>query len=174
MKRYLLTAVVAGLGVAGLVIGAAQATGDSTAPVDEQAVQRTRREVRMLDDLYKTAVVLINKTYVNDVDDVPAGTAARLLFGAMREKGWHDARLVDATGDPLNDDNKPKDAFERDAIKKILGGETYVDEVVTEKDKHYLRAATVVPVVDKKCTMCHPGYKVGDVLGAIAYKLEIQ
>lgn len=173
MKRHILSVIVV-LGAAALVFRASRATVGGSVSVDEQAVRRARREIRLLDDLYKSAVVLINKTYVNDVDDVPAGTAARLLFGAMREKGWHDARLVDATGDPLNEDNEPKDDFERNAIEKILGGAAYVDEVVTEQNKHYLRAATVVPVVDKKCTMCHPGYQVGDVLGAIAYKLEIQ
>ena len=32
----------------------------------------------------------------------------------------------------------------------------------------------VVPVVMEKCTTCHKGFKVGDTLGAISYKLPIQ
>ena len=128
----------------------------------------------MLDDVYKTAVVLINDTFVNDGNGVSAGDAARELFSAIRKKGWHDARLIDATGEPLNPVNAPKLGFEKTAIEKILKGEAYYDEVVTEGDRKYLRAATVVPVVNAKCVSCHPGNKVGDVLGAISYKIPIR
>ena len=40
----------------------------------------------MLDELYKTAVVLITKHYVDVDSDLPAGTAAIALFDAMKEK----------------------------------------------------------------------------------------
>ena len=39
----------------------------------DAALERTRKTVRMLDDVYKTAVVLITEHYVNDTDDLPAG-----------------------------------------------------------------------------------------------------
>lgn len=41
---------------------------------EDPAVERTRRQVRMLDDVYKTAVVLITKHYVKEDSDLPAGT----------------------------------------------------------------------------------------------------
>ena len=137
-------------------------------------VEQARREVRLLNDLYLTAVVYINDVYVEDTDSVAAGEAARDLFAAMKKKGWHEARLVDATGDPVNDDNVPRNDFEKAAIKKILGGETYVDQVVREDGRNYLRAATLVPAVNAKCLMCHPGSKVGDVLGAISFKIPLE
>jgi hypothetical protein len=96
------------------------------------------------------------------------------LFDAMKEKGWHEAALVDATGAPINGDNSPRDAFERTAIEKILAGAPYYDEVIEKDGQRTLRAATIVPVVMEKCIMCHKGYKVGDTLGAISYKLRIQ
>ena len=139
----------------------------------DPALERARREVRMLDDLYKTAVVLITDQYVNKVGDVAAGELARDLFAAMQKKGWHEAHLVDATGKPINRENRPRDEFESRAIEKIRGGQTYYEEVVREKGRRTLRAATVVPVVMQKCTICHPGYKQGDLLGAISYKLPI-
>ena len=40
---------------------------------ESAAVTRTRETVKMLDDVYKTAVVLITEHYVNDEDDLPAG-----------------------------------------------------------------------------------------------------
>ena len=151
--------------------------GDAVTSKDKDsdpAIERTRRQVKMLDDLYKTTIVFITNTYVESKKDVAAGEIARDLFAAMREKGWHDARLVDATGHPTNDENAAHDGFEKAAIKRLLDGETYVDEIKTEKDKRYLVAATVVPVVNEKCMQCHPAYKkVGQVIGAVSYKVPI-
>jgi hypothetical protein len=153
----------------------------SVAPAAAEDVQprvltaeQARREVRLLDDLYKAAIVYMNDVYVEDADSVAAGETARDLFAAMKAKGWHEARLVDATGKPLNDENKPQDAFETAAIAKLNGGETYYDQVVEEGGQKYLRAATVVPVVNNKCVLCHPGNKVGAVLGAVSYKLPLK
>ena len=182
MSRRLYQTIAAlslSLSLAGLLIlsfrqSDAQA-GESTAVVKKDpAVERARRQVKMLDDLYKTTIVFITNTYVTSDSDVAAGEIARDLFGAMREKGWHDARLVDVTGHPTNDENAPRDGFEKAAIKRILAGETYVDEVATEKGKQYLLAATLVPVVNEKCIICHPGWKVGQTIGAVSYKLPIE
>ncbi len=78
----------------------------------DAALERTRTQVRMLDDLYKAAVVLITTHYVNDKSSLPAGTAAVTLFEAMKKKGWHEVRLLDATGTPLFARNLPQDEFE--------------------------------------------------------------
>ena len=40
--------------------------------VDPVALERTRESIKMLDDLYKNAVVLITKTYVEQQADTPA------------------------------------------------------------------------------------------------------
>jgi hypothetical protein len=131
----------------------------------------------MLDDIYKTAVVLITDRYVHEEDDFAAGSAAVALFKAIKEKGWHDARLVDATGQPYNDENVPQDAFEKDAIKALKSGKKDFEQVIQEDGEHFLRAATPVPVVLKKCAICHPHYndiKEGQPIGAIVYKLKIE
>lgn len=73
----------------------------------------------------------------------------------------------------MNEENKPQPGFEQAAIKKILGGQPYYDEVVREGERSYLRAATLVPAVNQKCILCHPKSKVGDVLGAIGYKIPL-
>jgi hypothetical protein len=100
--------------------------------------------------------------------------AANQVFAVMKKNGWHEVQWVDGTGAPINDDNLPRDAFEKGAIKKILAGDTYVEEVIDGKDGKYLRAATLVPAVNEKCLICHPNSKVGDVLGALSYKLKIE
>lgn len=172
MRRGVVKTALWLLPVAALSLGALHQPRAADNPSDP-ALERARREVRMLDDLYKTAVVLITDNYVNKVGDVAAGELARDLFGAMQKKGWHEARLVDATGKPINRENRPRDEFETKAIEKIRGGQAYYEEIVQEKGRRTLRAATVVPVVMQKCTICHPGYKQGDVLGAISYKLPL-
>ncbi len=143
----------------------------------DPALARARDTVRMLDDIYKTAVVLITDKYVNDEDDFPAGSAAIALFDAINKKGWHEVRLLDVTGDPYDEKNSARDAFERDAVKQLKAGKDYYENVVEQEGKKYLRAATSVPVVMKKCVMCHPHYaqaKEGEAIGALSYRLEIK
>lgn len=143
----------------------------------DPATERARKQVRMLDDLYKTAVVLITKHYVNTEQDLPAGSAAKALFAAMKDKGWHEVRLIDGTGQPVEETNEPKDDFEKGAIKQLKSGKDYVDEVTTLDGVRVLRAATAVPVVMEKCIMCHEHYrnaKPGEAVGALVYKLKIE
>jgi hypothetical protein len=131
----------------------------------------------MLDDLYKTAVVLITEHYVDESSDLPAGTAAKALFAAMQEKGWHEVRLLDATGQPIEEGNAPADDFEREAIRQIKAGESYVDQIIQRDGARYLRAATPIPVVMTKCTLCHEHYKKakpGEAIGALGYTLKIE
>ena len=140
----------------------------------DPALERTREQVKMLDDLYKTAVVSITKRYVGGQKGQPAIMVAQDIFGAMRKQGWHSAKLVDATGEPLNEDNEPKTEFEKQAMKEINSGKPYFDRVVGEGKDRRLLAATVVPVVMKRCTDCHSHKKVGEVLGFIRYDIPIK
>ena len=147
----------------------------SDAPKDK-AVERTKRQVKMLDDIYKGGIVLITTHYVNGDEDLPAGTAFKKLFEAAKNKGWHEVRLVDATGEPYNDENVAITEFEKRAIKQLKAGKPFVDETLVEKKKRYLLAATPIPVVMDKCTMCHDNYdldKKGLVVGALTYRVPI-
>ena len=53
-----------------------------------------------------------------------------------------------------------------------------VPDLLVKKDgKYYLRAATPIPVVLKKCTLCHENYKKvkeGEPIGALSYTIEIE
>src|SRR3954468_21067921 len=140
----------------------------------DPALERTREQVKMLDDLYKNAVVSITKRYVGAQDKQPAIMVAQDVFGAMRKQGWHSAKLVDATGEPLNDANAPRTDFEKEAAREINAGKTYVERVVGEGKDRRLLAATVVPVVMQKCADCHTHKKVGEVLGFIRYDVPIR
>ena len=173
--RYLRRAVV-GVVAASLVgltgAGAADKPGDAKAP-DKAAVERARQEVKKLDDLYKTAVVGITKTYVTQQFDTPAAKIAADVFMAMKAKGYHNARLVDATGKPKNDENVAKTGFEKKAVQAMKDGKTYLEEVGEADGRPVLRAATVVPAVMKACAGCH-GKKEGDLLGTLVYEIPIR
>ena len=140
---------------------------------DAAAIERARQEVKKLDDLYKTAVVGITKTYVEQQADTPAATVAKALFEAMHQKGHHHARLVDATGRPKNKENVAKTEFEKKAVEAIKGGKEYVEEVGEKDGKPVFRAGTTVPAVMSQCAVCHGG-KEGRLLGAIVYEVPIK
>ena len=143
----------------------------------DPALERTRKQVRMLDDLYKTAIVLITENYVTEETDLAAGDAFQALFKTMKDKGYHEVRLLDATGEPYDEDNSPRDAFEKQAVKALKAGESWYEEISEQDGERYLRAATPVPVVMKKCTLCHAHYAdvpAGQAIGAIGYRLKIE
>lgn len=169
--------VLGSIGMAALAWGGLSLAADKPAAKSDPAVERTRKQVRMLDDLYKTAVVLITTHYVEEDSDLAAGPAAKALFAAMKEKGWHSVRLVDATGQPIQEENSPADSFEKEAIKQLKAGQAYYDQVVEIDGRPHLRAATIIPVVLEKCTMCHDHYKQakeGEAIGALCYTLQIE
>ena len=147
--------------------------GKSATATSPESVARARKQVQLLDDLYKTAVVSITSRYVKEQDTQPAALVAKDVFGAMQKKGYHQARLVDASGNPQNADNKASSVFERKAVEAIRSGKPYYDEVIEKDGKSILQAATIVPAVMPQCASCH-GVKEGELLGAIVYELPIE
>lgn len=167
----LLLALVTGVGLAWS--GSPPAASEKSSP-KPAAVQRTRRTVRMLDDLYKSAVVHITTTYVGARERTPAARAAKKIFKDMEKKGWHSARLIDATGEPSNRANVAKTEFEKRALVHLKKGKPYYDEVDNQQGKPVLRAATIVPAVMDQCVVCHPHVKKGQLMGAIIYQVPIR
>ncbi len=167
-------AVVLLIGLAWGTLGEAEGQAK---PEADPAVERARQQVKMLDDIYKTSVVAITDKYVHKETDAPAIVVAMGLFDAMKKKGWHEVRLIDATGQPYDDDNVAKDEFEKAAVKALAGGKDYYEQVVKSGGEPRLRAATAVPVVMKKCTMCHENYKTaksGAAIGVLTYDVPVK
>ncbi|MCA9146886.1 MAG: DUF3365 domain-containing protein [Planctomycetales bacterium] len=144
---------------------------------DNAAVERSRKAVQTLDNIFKQTIVLVTDKYVHDEDDFAAGSAAVLLFKNISESGDNKVRLIDATGEPYDDENVAKDDFEREGIKRLKAGEPLYEQVVSKGGKHQLRTLTAVPVVMQKCVMCHAHYadaKKGEPIGAISYTVPIE
>jgi hypothetical protein len=125
---------------------------------DRAAADRARKEVHMLDGIYKDVIVLITDKYVKSPKDYPAGRAAVVLFRQISKGGSHEVRLLDVTGEPNNPRNVASDPFEETGVKEMKAGKDYYDEVIQKDGKSYLRAMTAVPVVSDKCIMCHENY----------------
>jgi hypothetical protein len=149
-----------------------------TAPENgDPAVARARKTVQMLDDIYKNAVVLITDKYVHDEDDFPAGSAAVALFEAISKKGWHQVRLIDATGQPYEEKNVARDEFEKAGIARLKAGDALYEQIVEADGSRQYRALTPIPVVMQKCVMCHAHYadaKQDEPVGAISYTLDVE
>ena len=94
-------------------------------PDADPALERTRQQVKMLDELYKNAVVSITNKY----DGPPAIKVAKDVFAAMEKSGWHKAKLVDASGSPQNEANLPQTDFEKRAAEAMRAGKPYFEEV---------------------------------------------
>ena len=138
-------------------------------PEADPAVERARQQAKMLDELYKNAVVSITNKY----DGPPAIKVAKELFAAMEKGGWHKAKLVDASGAPQNEANLPQTGFERRAAAAIQAGKPYFEEVAGTGTERTLYAATIVPAVTRKCASCH-GVEPGDLLGFIRYEIPVR
>jgi hypothetical protein len=140
---------------------------------EDPALLRARREVKLLDTIYKNAIVLITKHYVEDDSDLPAGEAFKVLFQTVEKDGWHQVRLLDGAGEPLNADNTPRDDFERQAIKALVAEKPGYEQIEVRDGKEYLRSATPLPVVMDKCVMCHENYRGKKIIGALSYTLPL-
>ena len=162
------------LGTLALTLPGADGTPAAT---DDAAVERTRDTVKLLDNVYKNAVVLITETYVHDENDFPAGAAAVELFQRTAKDGSHSVRIIDVTGEPYDSENVAVDEFDKEGVRRLKDGEAYYDQVVSIDGEPHLRAMTAIPVVLEKCVMCHPHYKnvpQGDAIGALTYTLPVK
>jgi hypothetical protein len=176
MNRLALLSLYGVLAAVTAVAVASAAPSSGLNQADPAAVARGRKTVRMLDDVYKSAIVLITDKYVNSKRAYPAGRAAIKWFAGISKKGSHEVRLIDATGEPYGQANVARDDFDREAVRQLKAGKDYYERVIRKAGKPYLRAVTPVPVVMGKCTMCHDNYKhvkKGAPVGALTYTMPL-
>ncbi len=140
----------------------------------DREIRRSRRETKMLDTLYKTAIVSVTQTYVQDGSSTAAITTFQPVLKAMKEGKWHEVRLVDGLGDPINPENAPKDAFEKRAIKEMLAGKELIDAIETVDGREVLRTMTILPMALDKCILCHENYRGKKIVGGVSFQVPIQ
>ena len=166
-KLTVLVLAASAAAVAGSLISAAEAQKD--APRPRYSLNQAKQVVSMLNDLYVNAVVVTHNTYVKDPGTPAAAAMARRVFKAMEEKGWPTTRWISTTGRPMNPDAAPRDQFEKDAVDALKKGQARFERVEGEQ----LRVATLIPLVDKSCQICHSKDKVGDPVGGLSYTVNL-
>ena len=153
------------------------ATGNGPEPTDgnESArnLRRARRETEMLDTLYKTAIVSVTQTYVENDSSTAAITTFQPVLKAMKDGKWHEVRLVDGLCDPINPDNSPKDDFEKRAINEMLAGKERIDAVEKINGNDVLRTMTILPMALDKCVLCHENYRGKKIVGGVSYQVPL-
>lgn len=141
---------------------------------NQAEVKVARDTVKILDDVYKSYVVAITEAYVKDPGTIAAATITKRVFTEVAKNGSHSARLISALEPPFNEENSPKDDFEKGAIKALKEGKTYFERVERVNGVDSLRAVTVVSAVMKQCLICHSDKKEGDLLGGISYVVPLK
>ena len=139
----------------------------------DRNLRSARRETKMLDTLYKTAIVSVTQTYVVDDSSTAAITTFQPVLKAMKDGKWHEVRLVDGLGEPINPDNSPKDAFEKRAIKEMLAGKESIDSVEQIDGKDVLRTMTILPMALDKCVLCHENYRGKKIVGGVSFQVPL-
>ncbi len=129
--------------------------------------------VQLLDDVYKLWIVHDTRDHVENMSRLPSATIAKEVFADMDKKGWHSARLITASKNFFNPENRPKDDFEMKAVEALNGGSDFYENVEVVGGKKVFRAATPVPLVMKECKMCHVTAKDDQLLGAVVYTLPL-
>ncbi|GAX60097.1 methionine synthase I (cobalamin-dependent), methyltransferase domain [Candidatus Scalindua japonica] len=150
--------------------------GDITAETSlALAGDRARHVLYIIDDLYKLYITHTAGKYARDTETFSSIAITQEVFKMMEEKGWHKARFLSISKQPLNPESSIKDDFERDALKAIVSGEALYERFYFDVEGNdYLRAVTSVSMTTKKCAVCHTDKKIGDLIGAISYIFPLE
>jgi len=116
--------------------------------------------------------VVVAQVHANDPQAIPLpATATREMNEELSQKGMFNGRLIGAI--PLNPANMPKDAFESDAMKAILGGADSYSRVEESGGTLTFRRATADKATAAACIGCHQGKQMGEVLGALSISIPM-
>ncbi|MEK6633622.1 MAG: methyl-accepting chemotaxis protein, partial [Nitrospirota bacterium] len=118
------------------------------------------------------ADIVVAKDHAGNPDAIPfPATATREMGEEANKSGLYNTRLFSQS--PLNQANMPKDAFEHDALKAIMGG---ADSFVRQEDVNGVatfRRATPDKATTTACISCHSDKQVGDTLGVLTVNMAM-
>ena len=116
--------------------------------------------------------IQVLKEHAGNAEAIPIpATAVREMGEEATRSGMYSARLVSQT--PMNPANSPKDNFENEAMRAIMGGaESYArrDEV---NGVPTFRRAVVDKATTAACLSCHTSNQVGDTLGMLSVAMPM-
>jgi hypothetical protein len=160
-----------GIFVLVLVIGfgiTAIARGSDNPPPTEQITFAQQTSDLMLNTLFAALTQEFDET---TVDNVEQGKQSISLIFNDRNK---DMRLVGTVG-PLQENNRPRDNFERQANDLAMAGQAYTSVQRVENQWYYRRS---IPLSNfrAECALCHTNFPAGptsDWVGALMLRVPI-
>ena len=158
---------------AGLLLAPLFTASGHTAPapaVRSLSLEEARRTVRLMNDIYVTGVLTTHRMYAHE-----AGTAAAISWGKqvikeINSRGWPTARVFATHDRPLNPENLPVDAFEKEASAAFGKGQAAFEKVAGTS----FRYATAIRITEESCLTCHVKNKVGDLIGGVSYQAVLK
>lgn len=115
----------------------------------------------------------VARDHESNPDAIPfPATATREIGEMLGEKGVFQSRLI--SDKPLNPQNLPRDAFERQALQAILAGAPSYSQVEQTENGHVFRRASADKASAQACVGCHTGSAVGDLLGMLSVSIPME
>jgi methyl-accepting chemotaxis protein len=118
------------------------------------------------------ADIVVAKDHAANPDAIPfPATATREMGEEANKSGLYNTRLISQS--PLNPANMPKDTFENEAMKAIMGG---ADSFVRQEEVNGVatfRRATPDKATTTACISCHSDKQVGDTLGILTVNMAM-
>ena len=116
--------------------------------------------------------IVVAKDHAGNPDAIPfPATATREMGEEANKGGLFNARLISQT--PLNPNNLPKDSFETDAIKAVMGGAESFSRIEDMAGVLTFRRASVDKASSAACIGCHTDKQVGDALGVLTINMNM-
>jgi methyl-accepting chemotaxis protein len=118
------------------------------------------------------ADIVVAKDHAANPDAIPfPATATREMGEEANKSGLYNTRLISQS--PLNPANMPKDTFENEAMKAIMGG---ADSFVRQEEVNGVatfRRATPDKATTTACISCHSDKQVGNTLGILTVNMAM-
>ncbi|MCV3212207.1 hypothetical protein OGM63_01470 [Plectonema radiosum NIES-515] len=155
--------LVIGFGLTGI------ARGYNNPPASQQIAIAKQTSDLMLNTLFAALTQEFNETTVNNVEQ--GKQSISLIFNDENK----DMRLV-GTVHPLQESDRPRDNFERQANALALAGQAYAS-VQRVEDEWYYRRSIPLSNFRAECALCHVNLPVGptsDWVGALMLRVPIK
>ncbi len=163
--------VTYGILVTGLVAGLAIAYADDDddqPPSSGQIAFAERTSNLLLATLFAALTQEFDETTADNVEE--GKQSISLVFNDSNK----DMRLV-GTLDPLREDDRPRDRFERTALALALTGQNHT-AVQRVDDRWYYRRSIALSNFRSECALCHTNFPAGptaDWVGALMLRVPI-
>jgi hypothetical protein len=115
------------------------------------SIEEARERAKLLHGTIHDTLQIVHSRYHREDEGLPIPAATlKLVFQRMAERNGVELRWLAVDARAMNTDHKPRDGFEKDAVKALISGE---DEYEQASDGVYRRVSAVT--LHSECLKCH-------------------